>query len=119
MFQKHFLEMFPKNVKIANAWLCIYLKKYFGNILSNAVNMHALGEHKTHTPGNYHTPKEPNWVLHGQLCHFVASKFARTKVCGTYPLAERDSNFPKMAFFKTKFKTGTKTSLKLFENVGL
>ena len=34
-----------------------------------------------------------------------------------YPLAERGFNFPKMAFFMTKSKTGTKMSMKHFGNI--
>ena len=52
-----------------------------------------------HAPGYNHTPREPNWVLHGYLLHFAEGKFSRTKVCDWYPLAERAFNFPNMAFF--------------------
>ena len=63
--------------------------------------------------GHLH-PREPNWVLHGYLLHFVASKFSRTKVCDIYTLTERAFNFSNMAFFETKSKTGTKTFWKHF-----
>ena len=61
-----------------------------------------------HASGYIYTPGEPNWVLHGYLLHFAADKFSRTKVCDIYPQAERAFNFPDMAFFETKSKTGTK-----------
>ena len=34
-----------------------------------------------HAPGYNHSPREPNWVLHGYLLHFAEGKFSRTKVC--------------------------------------
>ena len=65
----------------------------------------------------HYTSREPNQVCHGYLLHFVASKFSRTKMCDIYPLAERAFNFLNMAFFETKYKTGTKTFWKYFRNV--
>ena len=60
---------------------------------------------------------KPNRVLHGYLLNFAAGKFSTTKVFDTYPLGERGLNFPKMAFFKTKSKTGTKVLMKHLGNV--
>ena len=60
-------------------------------------------------------PREPKWVLHGYILHFVPGKFSRTKVCD--PLAERAFKFPNIVSFETKSKTGTKMFWKHFKNV--
>ena len=61
-----------------------------------------------HAPGYNHTPREPNLVLRGYLLHFAEGKFSRTKVCDICPRAGRAFNFPNMAIFETKSKTGKK-----------
>ena len=121
--------MFPKRLQNAKhfknaSWtrnvLQTLKKRYNCKCLILCFPKHFGNTFETRWKHIWNTYPYPSWgtkpsILHMDLLNFAGGLFWRTKMCDTYPPAERGFNFQKMPFFRLSLKPEVKCVLTHFK----